>query len=205
MPKQGKHAQSLEERSAAVRAAVAPLNLNANDTERLIRHFGWALRSAEISANHDEMDRTRKTIGRLATTSMSLELTDIDTDVAIELSDRIAGNLSLERTIPVTDLFLAIESAARSMRKVLFVAGRPTNMPLLFTLQSLMPILEEITGEPARIRWNKANGNPPEAANSVMAVLTTLTRLIVPNATDIAIFNMIRKLHSSATVTRPEE
>lgn len=205
MPKQGKNSQSKEERSAAVRAAVAPLNLSANDTERVVRHFGWAQRLAENSANQEEMNRTRKTIALLATTSMSLELTDIDTDVAVELSDLIARYLSLERTIPVTDLFLAIETAAKSMRNVLLVAGRPTNLPLLLTLQSLMPILEEMTGEPAKIRWNKASGNPPEAANSVMAVLTTLTRLIIPNATDIAIVNMIRKIRSSATSTRSKE
>lgn len=70
-------------------------------------------------------------------------------------------------------------------------------MPLLLVIQTLMPILEEAAGEDVRIRWNKTNGKPPEAANPAMIVLLTLTRLILPDATERAVFNMIRKLRST--------
>ncbi|MEP7315887.1 MAG: hypothetical protein ABI667_04245 [Sphingomicrobium sp.] len=133
---------------------------------------------------------------------MSLELSDIDRDVAESLAERVARSLFLERTVPIADLFLAIEYAARSMRNVLFAPGRPTNVPLLLVLQTLMPILEEAAGEDVRIRWNKTNEKPPEAANPAMIVLMTLTRLILPDATEIAVFNMIRKLRATQAVVR---
>ncbi|MBA3241401.1 MAG: hypothetical protein H0T60_09290 [Acidobacteria bacterium] len=197
MPEQGNESTLLGEQSAAFEAALEPLELSAKLKGRVLRHFKSAQKLAARSANSEAMERTRSAVDRLARSSMSLELSAIEGGVADELAERVARSLSLHRTVPISDLFLAIEDAARSMRNILFAPGRPTNVPLLLVLQTLMPILEEAAGEAVRIRWNKTNEKPPEAANPAMVALVILTRLVLPDATEGSIFNMIRKLRAA--------
>lgn len=197
MAEQRKIRRPVGEELVAARAALEPLHLDEKQMERALRQFQYAVRLAALSSDHKSAAQTRATVSRLAESSMSLELSAIAQEVADEMAVRVSKSLALERTIPLTDLFLAIELASRATRNILFVPGRPTNASLHMVVPTLLPVVEQGPGEPVRIRWNKTNDRQPEAANQPMAVLLTLTRLILPETTDVSVFNIIRKVRSA--------
>lgn len=181
----------------AAEVVVRRLNLDENGSERILRQFKWAQRIADLASDKDSATRTRAVIDRLAASSTSLDLSAISPDVAEEMAAAVSRSLALERTVPLTDLFLAIEHAARSIRKVLFAPGRPTNMPLHLTVQTLLPAFENACSDRVRVKWNKAKSLPPESGNDAMSVFVELVRLILPNVTDIAVFNAVDKSRSA--------
>lgn len=186
--------QSEGEKATAAGAALESLKLSKAQAERVLRHFGRTQRLAALANDRESINRTRSAVDALASSSMSLELAAIAPHVADEMSEAIARSLGLDHPIPITDLLLAIEHAGRAMRAQLFVPGRPTNLPLLLVIQSLLPVIEDAAEEPVRIRRNKSNGKPAEAGNEAMKALTLLTRLTLESVTDTAVFNMTEKI-----------
>ena len=185
------------EELAAARVALEPLGLDQKQMERMLRQFQCAVRLANLASNQESAARTRATVDRLAASRMSLELSTIAPEVADEMAAVVSKSLALERAIPLTDLFLAIELASRAMRNILSAPGRPTNASLHLAVLTLLPVVEDGFGEPVHIRWNKTNDQQPVAANQSMAVLLTLTRLILPETTNVSVFNIIRRIRSA--------
>ena len=184
-------------------AALAPLKLTQEQADRIHWHLRMAQRMATLAADRETIELTRHAIDRLARSTMALEMTRLDRAIADNMAMQVANALSLDRIVPVTDLMLALEQAARSMRPVLFATGRPTDMPLLVVVQSLMSVLEEECGEPVQIRWNKQNDRSPEGRNQVAVALIALTKLILPTASTTSVCNMVQRLRSKSAEPGP--
>lgn len=72
--------------------------------------------------------------------------------------------------------------------------GPPTNRELESAVRLLLPVIEDLAGVQAKIRWNKNTGRPPEPRSPSASALVRILRQFPQPPTSTAILNMIRKV-----------
>ena len=72
--------------------------------------------------------------------------------------------------------------------------GPPTDRALESAVRVLLPVIEDLAGVEAKIRWNKNTGRPPEPRSSSASALVRILRQFPRPSSSTAILNMIRKV-----------
>lgn len=146
----------------------------------------------QVRANLDTLEN----IGFFSKCAVT-DLVELPSDYSQELGRSVSRYAKLDRDVPLTDLLLAISAGIRD-----FVEwrrppkGRRPNLPLERAVRVLLPDIENLTGQQAKIRWNKTKDKPPESASVVTDALVAILRSFDANLTDISIFNMIEKVRT---------
>lgn len=73
-------------------------------------------------------------------------------------------------------------------------------MPLERAVRELLPTVEKLAGEKAKIRWNKHNDKAPQPRSAAATVIVKILAAFPKSSNTASILNMIEKVHNNPEI-----